>query len=498
MFARPRPAPFAFSLLIHGSILAWVASGPLYEKPQSLYAQAIAPHASKVIWYDFHQKLPDVSPGPRPTPAQPPRAETKIASQEVVAGSLKAPHAQQFVWQPAPKIALNKDLQSPNVLALHVPRPEPPKPAPKPKLFVPPPEAPKPAVSTAKVDAPPDIHAAQNLTAHAPAVKLERVPPRKFVAPAERTVAKPAAILPAAAPVIQTAANTHAAAPQGLGALPVPAHRDFVPPAAAAKPKTPAALPDAPAIRESSQPAAVSMAIVGLNPANAPAPAPEGSRDAQLAAGPQPRKTGGLDGTNQNALLTVPGLMIRNATPNAQPVLTARAGAPTSAANLEAAVRGSSRADAIGGGPRPAAMRVSSAPDSLLNGRDTYQMMVQMPNITSYTGSWMIWFAERQHEPGAPPSVLSPPVPLHKVDPKYYPAAIADRVEGSVRLTAVIHTDGHVDNVELLVHLDDRLDKSSEEAISKWQFEPALRNGQPVDVDAVFEIPFRLAPKVAK
>jgi TonB family protein len=498
MFARLRPGPFAFSLLIHGSILAWVASGPLYEKPKSLYAQAIAPHASKVIWYDFHQKLPDVSPAPRPAPAEPPRAETKIASQEIVAGSSKAPHAQQFVWQPAPKVALNKDLQSPNLLALHVPRPETPKPAPKPKLFVPPPEAPKPAEPAPKVDAAPDIHAAQNLAAHAPIAKLAAVPPRKFVAPAERTVAKPTAMLPAAAPAIQTAAITNAAVPSALGSLPTPAHRDFVPPAAAAKPQPSAPLPDAPAIPESAQAAAVSMAIVGLNPTNAPAPAPEGSRNAQLSAGPQPRKTGGLDGTNDSALLTVPGLMIRNAAPNTQPVLTARAGAPTSAANLEAAARGSGRMDAVGGGPRPAAMRVSSAPDSLLNGRDTYQMMVQMPNITSYTGSWMIWFAERLREPGAAPAILSPPVPLHKVDPKYYPAAIADRVEGSVRLTAVIHTDGHVDNVELLMHLDDRLDKSSEEAISKWQFEPALRNGQPVDVDVVFEIPFRLAPKLPK
>jgi outer membrane biosynthesis protein TonB len=45
-----------------------------------------------------------------------------------------------------------------------------------------------------------------------------------------------------------------------------------------------------------------------------------------------------------------------------------------------------------------------------------------------------------------------------------------------------------------LRHLDDRLDQSAEEAMGKWQFEPALRNGQPVDVDALIEIPFRLAP----
>ena len=75
---------------------------------------------------------------------------------------------------------------------------------------------------------------------------------------------------------------------------------------------------------------------------------------------------------------------------------------------------------------------------------------------------------------------------------------MADRVEGKVRLAAVIRKDGRVDSVRLLEHLDDRLDQSSEQAVDKWQFEPALRDGQPVDVDAVIEIPFRLAPKIPK
>ena len=67
-----------------------------------------------------------------------------------------------------------------------------------------------------------------------------------------------------------------------------------------------------------------------------------------------------------------------------------------------------------------------------------------------------------------------------------------------MRLAAVIGKDGKVDSVTILVHLDDRLDQSAQEAIGKWLFEPALRNGQPVDVDAVIEIPFRLAPKLPR
>jgi TonB family protein len=142
-------------------------------------------------------------------------------------------------------------------------------------------------------------------------------------------------------------------------------------------------------------------------------------------------------------------------------------------------------------------MRVASAPDPALEGRAIYAMTVQMPNTTSYSGSWMIWFAERQQMAGRIGG-LSPPVPLRKVDPKYIASAVEDRVEGKVRLAAVIRADGHVDSVRLLQRLDDRLDHSAEEAMDKWRFEPAVRNGQPVEVDAVIEIPFRLAPQVGR
>ena len=55
-----------------------------------------------------------------------------------------------------------------------------------------------------------------------------------------------------------------------------------------------------------------------------------------------------------------------------------------------------------------------------------------------------------------------------------------------------------VEHRKLLRHLDARLDATAQEALAKWQFTPALRNGVAVDVDAVFEIPFRLAPRPKK
>ncbi len=64
-----------------------------------------------------------------------------------------------------------------------------------------------------------------------------------------------------------------------------------------------------------------------------------------------------------------------------------------------------------------------------------------------------------------------------------------------MRLFAVIRKDGQVDAIEIIRGIDQRLDRSAAEALAKWQFQPAKRAGIPVDVDAVFEVPFRLAPR---
>ena len=502
MLARPRTAAFAVSLLTHGAIFAWVASGPAREKPESLYQMTIAPHESKLVWYDFRQKLPDVSPADTPTASRRPRAEVKIASQEIVAGAETAPHARQFIWQPAPKLELQQDLRSPNLLAFHAPTfdtPKAPKPRLEPKPFVPPPETPQPLTASPKLEAPPEIRVARGATSASTignvlGVQPARPQPRAFVAPsAGQPTVKSTPALPAP-PTMQAAINA-SAAPLLRGELPKPARRAFVPSSLAARPSPfGAPLSDAPALPADST-SNISIAIVGLSPSTIAVPLPEGSRNTQLSGGPNPRATGGSGGAVEGASLVVPGLLIRGGAPDAKPVVVA-GGAPTSQQNLAAAVRANLPGPSIAG-PHPAAVRVSTVPDPMLAGRAIYGMNVQMPNTTSYSGSWMIWFAERQQIVGRMGG-LSAPVPLRKVDPKYIASAVEDRIEGKVRLAAVIRIDGRVDSVKLLQPLDDRLDHSAEEAIDKWRFEPALRNGQPVEVDAVIEIPFRLAPQVAR
>jgi TonB family protein len=237
------------------------------------------------------------------------------------------------------------------------------------------------------------------------------------------------------------------------------------------------------------------MAIVGLNPASIPTlpPAPP-AHDAGFSAGPNLHPDGAAtDGAG--AALAVPGLTVRSATKDTQPSVVPRL-KPQTREMMLAGVRASMPPP--GTPPPPPATHLPPAPDPSLQGRVYYTVAIQMPNVTSYSGSWIVWFAEREPAPGSAAADMRAPSPLRKVDPKYVASAAADRVEGTVRLAAIIRKTGSVDAVSLLRHLDDRLDQTAIEALSKWQFEPARRNGTPVDVDAVFEIPFRLAPRPLK
>jgi TonB family protein len=232
---------------------------------------------------------------------------------------------------------------------------------------------------------------------------------------------------------------------------------------------------------------------VGLNPARTTeVPKPPASRAAGFSAGPEPRAEGGT-GAKNFALVNVPGLVVSNGAQDTKPTIAATF-SPTSRENLLAAARVSKGAVprvpvGLGGAYAP-------APDPRFAGRVVYTMAIQMPNVTSFSGSWLVWFAERVPDPGGvAPREMRPPEVVRKVDPKYVAAAAADRVEGTVRLFGVIGKDGHVGGIALLRQLDDRLDRTAQEALAKWEFTPALRDGVAVDVDAIFEIPFHLAPR---
>jgi TonB family protein len=135
----------------------------------------------------------------------------------------------------------------------------------------------------------------------------------------------------------------------------------------------------------------------------------------------------------------------------------------------------------------------SLPPEKILSGKEVYTLHLDMPNLTSASGSWIVSFAqldEGDRPYNKPKGALSGPVPLRKVDPKYPQNLIKERVDGEVILYAIIRKDGAVDSIQLVRGLDPQLDKNSMEALSRWVFRPGAREGQPVDIEAVIRIPF--------
>lgn len=128
--------------------------------------------------------------------------------------------------------------------------------------------------------------------------------------------------------------------------------------------------------------------------------------------------------------------------------------------------------------------------DKVFGEKKYYSMVLNMPNLSSSAGSWIVRFAELN--PTKEQSGLSAPVALNKVDPAYPAELIRDKVEGTVVLYAVIRANGVVDSVRVLQSVDDRLDQSAISALQRWRFRPGTKHGAPVDIEAVVQIPFRL------
>ena len=149
------------------------------------------------------------------------------------------------------------------------------------------------------------------------------------------------------------------------------------------------------------------------------------------------------------------------------------------------------------GPPNFAALPPAAQPEQIFASRKIYKMLVNMPNLNSATGSWILNFSELRENSGGPrtdSSEVSAPGPLRKVDPKYPPTLINEHVEGEVVLYAVIRRDGSVDSIQLVRGIDEQLDANAMQALSQWKFRPATKQGIPVELEAIVHIPFHAPP----
>ncbi|HEV3483234.1 MAG TPA: TonB family protein [Candidatus Acidoferrales bacterium] len=263
-----------------------------------------------------------------------------------------------------------------------------------------------------------------------------------------------------------------------------------------------------------------SRRIIALSATPAPlassAEVPEGNLAARISVSPEGKKPGAVaNSTNHSAGPGAGGSAASTATDGSG--VGANSGSLPAAVSIDGGVRPSSRGGIAPSGsrlntlnlkppnsnsppvnsrrgpPNVSALDPSLPPEKILSGSEVYTMHVNLPNLTSVSGSWILSFAELDEGDGSPFTPrerLAGPVPIRKADPKYPSDLIKAHVQGEVVLYAIIRKDGSVDSIQVVRGLDPQLDQNAIQALGEWKFRPATRAGHPVDVEAVVHIPF--------
>jgi TonB family protein len=87
---------------------------------------------------------------------------------------------------------------------------------------------------------------------------------------------------------------------------------------------------------------------------------------------------------------------------------------------------------------------------------------------------------------------FSAPVLVHSVPPAYPKDAVQRGAQGVVRFEATIAKDGSVKNLQVLSG-DPVLDIAAKEAVLKWKYQPALLNGEALEVTQAIVVKFNLS-----
>lgn len=81
---------------------------------------------------------------------------------------------------------------------------------------------------------------------------------------------------------------------------------------------------------------------------------------------------------------------------------------------------------------------------------------------------------------------------IHRVEPSYPMLAKQARVQGEVILSAIINTNGEIENLQL-VSGHPMLVPNAIAAVKQWRYKPYLLNGQPVEVETTITVIFSLS-----
>lgn len=101
-------------------------------------------------------------------------------------------------------------------------------------------------------------------------------------------------------------------------------------------------------------------------------------------------------------------------------------------------------------------------------------------------------FAVQASGADVPAGTSAPPRPVGAVQPEY-PAAARDLgVDGRVLCSVTIDERGGVASVEVVESASPLLADAARDALLRWSFEPATRNGQAVSSTVIIPVQFKL------
>ena len=81
---------------------------------------------------------------------------------------------------------------------------------------------------------------------------------------------------------------------------------------------------------------------------------------------------------------------------------------------------------------------------------------------------------------------------IFKPQPEYPPLAKMARIQGTVRLEAIISKDGTIQDLKV-IQGHPLLVKAALEAVQRWRYQPTLLNGEPVEVVTEIDVNYTLA-----
>ena len=515
----PSPLPwrgFSESIFLHAAVIAavlWLT--PLFPQREVIVHPANF-QKEDVVYYSPSEYLPPLDTGSA-HPAQPQKGQPAFAPQPIISVPPEADNHTQTIVTP-PDIKLKQDVPLPNIVAWsHTPVAVPMAatnrtttelkiPSLTPQVVAPAPEVDRTTARQA-----PSLQ--QTVTAPSPDVNLGLQ--RQMMRAPEASVVAPA-------PIIDSNSrrrigdinigHSDVVAPAPL--LPVGEQRTLPAAGSAVSSNSgPSVVAPPPSIQGLGPSSSGGGRVIALNvkpaPPSAAAPIPTGNRRGSFAATPEgkPGAPGTPDitsrsnannpgggqgkgegvGSTGNASGAPPGLLVGSAPNNAQN--SAIAGGSSSENKLTASITPPRVAGARNPASEVAPENATELERKVFNGKRFYSMSLNLPNLNSSGGSWVIRFAEKNEDKAK--GDLTGPVATQTYDPAYPLELMRKNVQGTVVLYAIIHSDGSVGEVRVLNGVNDRLDEYATKALLRWHFLPGTKNGNAVDLEAVVRIPFK-------